>query len=411
MISSFRYRRTVTLFLAGMVLLHALVAWNSWDLIRKGHPDFTALYAAGTMLRRGQGSQLYDPDLQFRTQREFAGKVETRYGALPFIHPPFEAVIFVPLAYLPYPVAFLLWDLLNLLLLAAIPRILQAHVPWLREISPGWWMLACLALFPVFIALVQGQDVLLLLGILALFFAAWKQGKDGLAGFWLALGTFRFHLVLPFLLVLLWKRRGRVLAGFLLTAGFLGLVSVAVVGWRPLLEYPAYVWQTERFMEAHGTISPRMMPNVRGLLDGLLLPGVSRPLKDGLIGLASLALVLFAAWRWKGRANGGNFNLGFALFVLTTPLVGYHTLPYDLCLLILPMVLVVNQCREAEETPASAPRRWDRIWLIGPMVVLFFSPLQMVFNFSFQRYHLMAFVLLLWFWGITRELAREEARA
>jgi hypothetical protein len=135
-----------------------------------------------------------------------------------------------------------------------------------------------------------------------------------------------------------------------------------------------------------------------------------------LIGFSSLALILFAAWRWDGSGSGNhrNFNLGFSLCVLATTLVGYHALPYDLCLLILPVVLILNEYWETTRNSSlsaisSTLKARDWIWLTGPIAVLFLSPLQMVFNFTLHCYHLMAFVLLFWYWGMARYLAQEKS--
>ena len=53
-----------------------------------------------------------------------------------------------------------------------------------------------------------------------------------MAGCCLGLGIFRFHLVLPLVLILLYRRRGKVLFGFVATAALLGLISVAIIGWE-----------------------------------------------------------------------------------------------------------------------------------------------------------------------------------
>src|SRR5208282_1354266 len=118
-------------YIAGVLLIHLLVVWNARDLIWKGYPDFTIYYTAGSMVREGMGHTLYNDAAQFRVQQAFAPQVATRLGALPFNHPPFEAVLFVPLSYFSYRVAYLLWTLVNLAMLAALPILLRAHVPLL----------------------------------------------------------------------------------------------------------------------------------------------------------------------------------------------------------------------------------------------------------------------------------------
>src|SRR5436190_251929 len=91
-----KYRKLFLLFLTGMLALHVIVAWRSRELIRKGYPDFTALYSAGKIVGQGLRKQLYDSQTQYRIQQEFAAGVSIRQGPLPYIHPPWEALIFVP---------------------------------------------------------------------------------------------------------------------------------------------------------------------------------------------------------------------------------------------------------------------------------------------------------------------------
>ena len=70
--------------------------------------------------------------------------------------------------------------------------------------APPWTVtVVSLAFFPIFFALLQGQDAILLLFLYGLAFVSWKQKRLVSAGAWLACGMFKFHLVLPFLLLIL----------------------------------------------------------------------------------------------------------------------------------------------------------------------------------------------------------------
>ena len=76
-------------------------------------------------------------------------------------------------------------------------------------------VLGLLAFFPIFANFFQGQDAILLLLVVALAFRAMKLRADFSAGCWMALGLFRFQLVIPLVLVLaLWGRR-RIALGFI----------------------------------------------------------------------------------------------------------------------------------------------------------------------------------------------------
>jgi len=106
-------RRLARFFIAGMLWLNLLFFLGMREGIKRGYPDFTIFYTAGTILRQGLGHQLYDRKVQYEVQESFTGHIAFRKGPLPYNHPPFEALIFVPLTLLPYPQAFAAWDLLN----------------------------------------------------------------------------------------------------------------------------------------------------------------------------------------------------------------------------------------------------------------------------------------------------------
>ena len=394
-------KKLLLLFLAGMLSLHVVVAWRSWDLARKGYPDFTAFYSAGKIVREGLGRQLYDSQTQYHIQQEFAAGVSIRQGALPYNHPPFEAIIFAPLAWLPYFSAYLLWDLVNVMMLLAVVLLLQPYIPMLQRSSAFLWVLVSLAFFPVFIALLQGQDIILFLLLITLAFVALKKGAAFSAGCWLGLGLFRFHMVLPLVFILLLQKRRKTLLGFVLVAFALGIVSVAIVGWDGVLHYPGYVWHLEA-IKGRGAIVAADMPNLRGLVSTVLTPRSSKLVADVAIGLLTAALLLLASSNWRVASTGTLFDLGFSLTLIVTVLVSYHALDYDLSLLFPAVLLLINHLQNAEP-----PHGWLRLALFGPIFILFLSPLYIMV--LFLRYgHLtwLASVLLLWCWGLASEISR-----
>jgi hypothetical protein len=399
-------------YIAGVLLIHLLVVWNARDLIWKGYPDFTIYYTAGTMVREGMGHSLYDDAAQFRVQQAFAPQVATRLGALPFNHPPFEAVLFVPLSYFPYRVAYLLWTLGNLTMLAALPILLRPHVPLLCAWSPLAWTVASLAFFPIFFALLQGQDAILLLFIYAMAFVSWKSQRIVSAGAWLACGLFKFHLVLPFLLLLLIqekraKGKQRILTGFILVGLILGVASIAAVGVRELIGYPGYVLGLEKTM-AMGAIMPSDMPNLRGIL---YLVAARVRYFDGLVIVLSAVLYVRAA-RICGSLDrdldpdrGGDSDLKFSLAVFATVLVSYHGLGYDLCVLAIPVLLVAGQLGKRIRLAG-----WSGLAIGAGLAALLFSPLPLVLLMRYNRLALFGWALLLCFAGLARELQSHSLR-
>jgi hypothetical protein len=389
-------------FLTGMFLVHALVFWSLREKIHQGYSDFSIFYTAGMIFRQGHADRLYDTGLQFHIQTDFASQVYIRQGALPYNHPPFEAVLFAPLAGLSYPAAYTAWDLLNLAILAALPFLLRSYVPLLQRYPTVLWWLAMLAFFPVFAALLQGQDSILLLLIFSLTYIAFRKNQEFAVGCWLGLGLFRFHLVLPLMLILLLHRKRKALLGFLSVAVGLGLLSVGLVGWKEVLHYPAYVWSVEKSTALVASLISAM-PNLRGFVH-MFFPWTRRVAVG--VSVVSALLLLFTSLRWDDSPLNQRFDLSFSLATVAIVLLSYHVLAHDLCLLLLPLLLLANDFDKS-----GLPRGGRGIALLGPMIVLFLSPVQMLLWFRFGKFSLIAAVLLLWFYGISRELSDRTAGA
>jgi len=395
-----KLKSVVLLYLTGMVMIHAAVFWSVREQIRKGYSDFTIYYCAGQIMRQGLGRQMYDNVTQFKVQREFSPEVAIRLDALPYNHPPFEAALFAPLAYVSYPSAFALWALANLAMLISLPFMLRPGLQHLQNYPWPFWVLASLGFFPIFFALLQGQDAILLLFLYALAFSCLKKNRDIFAGGWLALGMFKPHLILPFIFLLLVTGRKKVLYGFLPIAAVLALVSAVIVGREGLLLYPRYVLHLESTM-ARGAIMPSDMPNLRGVFY-LLLHGSSYAGVSGLV--SSVGLLLFAAWRCRGGTN--LFNLKFSLAAVVTILVSYHGLGYDLSMLMLPALLLVNELLGRSEM-----REWPDFLTIAAITLLFFSPLQLILLMRSNRLAVMGWAVLLLFCGITGQMSSRSRQA
>jgi hypothetical protein len=386
-------------YVAGVLVIHLLVVWNARELILKGYPDFTIYYTAGTMVRQGMGHQLYDDRTQFEVQKQFAPQVATRLGALPFNHPPFEALLFLPLTWLSYRAAYCLWALVNLTMVAVLPIILRPHIPVMTAWPSRAWAAASLVFFPIFFALLQGQDAILLMFLYGLTFVSLKKERLVLAGAWLACGLFKFHLVLPFLVLLLMQQKtfqqGRkILFGFASVGALLGAVSIAAVGLQQIVTYPRYILGLEATM-ARGAIMPSDMPNLRGAL--YLLTANVRFF--GVLVVAFSALVFLVAVRNSRGGDGKAADLQFVMAVLGTFLVSYHALGYDLCVLALPLLLLAGELNDREVF-----NTWTRSAIITGMMMLLFSPLQLVLLMRYNHLALLGWAVLLCFIGLSVEL-------
>jgi hypothetical protein len=405
-VSRNRIKTWIVVLIVGMLCIHGVLFWKARVLVRQGYPDFTIFYTAGKMLREALGHSLYDGALQYEVQQTFAAGVRIRKGPLPYNNPPFEALIFEPLASLDYPTAYLVWSVINLGILGFLPFLLRRYIPVLARYPLFVWLLALLGFFPVFVALLQGQDVILLLLLNALAFAALKRNADTLAGCWLGLSVFKFQLILPLVLILLCWKRSRVVQSFMVTAAVMAAISVAITGWAGALRYPWYVLHFEKFMERGGIAVD--MPNLRGLLEGWSFSGF--PGAHVITVALSVGLLVWVSVKGRGRTHSTQrfdltfdpleFDLQFSVAMVAAVLASYHAFPYDLSLLVIPVLLVVNYAMET-----ATLQRYRNWVLMLPMGLLFLTPVYMLLWIRLDHFNLFATVLLLWTWGIVREIS------
>ncbi|MGA7906613.1 MAG: glycosyltransferase family 87 protein, partial [Candidatus Sulfotelmatobacter sp.] len=240
------------------------------------------------MLLEGHGRQLYDAELQRQYQARYAGRIGTLY-----IHPPFETIVYLTVAWLPLKQAYLLWCLLNFGFLA-----LAAWTAGREGFLPFDWrllLLASLTFVPVLLCFMQGQDSLLLLLLETLAFAALRRKRAWAAGCWLGFGLFKFQLVLPMAMVFAMRRsRSRFLQGFVLVALALAGLCAVVSGWSVFAAYPSFLLtlQGQRF----AGVVPQAMANFRGLT--VLILGNRSPFTVSVIALLSVAALLATVFAW-----------------------------------------------------------------------------------------------------------------
>jgi glycosyl transferase family 87 len=385
--------------LGALLALHAMLFYYNWRFAREGYSDFTIFYTAGRIVRLGLANHLYDSELQYQVQRQIAPEVRIRNGPLPYNHPAFEALLFVPFTWLSYPSAFVAWDFGNLFILASLPYILRRCVPLVGRAPPAVWVLVTLAFSPTLAALMQGQDAIMVLLLYALAFAALKRNSDVLAGCWLGLGTFRFHLIIPFVVILFFWKRTKAVQAFLVTTAALALISLWVTGWPEALRYPHYVFHLER-IGAGGGIFPVVMPNLRGLIQGWWFAQEFPLAVQSTIIALSLGLLVWVIVSLRRQPDPNRlFDLQFSLALTATVVVSYHTYNYDLVVLAIPALLLANYLTD------SAGLEWKSKWTLWlPGALLFCTPLFMLLGDRMQHQNLFAVVLLVWLFGIRREM-------
>ena len=312
--------RLAIIFLLAMTLLSAVGALHLVWYLRNGYQDFTVFYRGAEMVRAGQAAQLQD------------------------LHPPFEELLFVPLTWLSYFPAYVVWTLLNVVMMALSFGMVRKTFEEVGQLRPLFLILSVTAFAPAVRALTQGQDSILLLLLVTLSLFLLARSRVVLAGAALGLGMFKFHLVVPLALVLA-VRRPRLWLGLCPVTAVLAAIWTMMVGWPGIAGYAHFVVQVENH-GAGGTASAAM-PNLRGLIAQLAgkSGGNSVTVAAIVCSAAALGIVL-----WEIRRRGGGTRFVFAVASVTCILVGYHAVIHDLTLL-LPVVLMLFSAAAA--TPSA----------------------------------------------------------
>ena len=337
-------------------------------VITHGHNDFRQLYTGGYMLRLGCGHQLYNYELQ----KAFEDKlVSPEQIALPINHLAYEELLFTPLSLLNFRAAYLAFLGINVVFLGISLRLL---LPWMDNLAAVWRSLP-IAIFLVFIpvagALMQGQDSVLLLALLAAVAVSLDRGKELAAGIFVGLGLFKFQLVLPIALLFLAWRRWRFCAGFALSSIAAGLLSLWLVGFSQIQVYIHSLHSMSIALNSavdqyRYAIVPSSMPNLRGLIFGLGHSHLSPSWLQAITIVSSGLVLLLVAILTPGRRPALDSLL---VAVTTSTVVSYHLLIHDLSILLLPLAVTLNRFINA----SASGRRDGRLTLLAS-VLMFVAP-------------------------------------
>jgi hypothetical protein len=353
-----------------------------------GYADFSRLYTSGYLVRAGYRHQLYDSPVRYYLENKLTPGL-----ALPFDHPAFEALLFAPFSLLSYRAAYVAFLAFNVGLLGITFWLLQPWMENLRRIYSWLPSALFLAFLPICAALIQGQDSVLLLLLLAGAFCSLHQGRDFAAGFLTALGLFKFQLVLPVaLLFLIWKR-WRFLAGFSLAGAVVAVVSVWLAGFSQSWAYVRVLQSMSIGISAANqakfALDPAVMPNVRGFLFAVMNGYISSFWIQFMTVALSCAVLV-----WVAGAAGRKSGMDLLLVAITaSTLASYHILIQDMSILLLPLLVTLDRFIEAEAAGSKSQKLKARA-----SALMFTAPVLMSWvpaHFYLAAIPLLVFVLVL----------------
>jgi len=399
--------RLVAAFLLGMAIVHGVEFWQQRGPVLAGYGDFSSFYTSGLLLRQREGRLFYDSREQWKLQQQFAPNVAIRQGPMPFIRPPFEAIVFLPLAFFSYPAAFGIWTFAKIILLWISLRVIPRPFPFTR-IYPYWLEATlCLGFFPVFLDLFQGQDSILLLLIVGLTLNQLHLGKDVAAGAILALGLFKFHLVLPIAIVLWLAGRPRILVGLIPGAAALVGISCALSGASVLLTYPAYLFRLNQ-TPGVGFVTVQSMPNFRGVLSAFVGRSPNPGTIQWLLFVAAVVAIVLTVVVWRPLINRGfqGLALGYFLTLLIAILTSYYNRVYDMSLLVITLFLLAGFLNQ--QVDQQLPTRGQRAMISTGLLLLIFTPLYWVLILQCDCPYLLVVPMFILAMGIAGVMKRRE---
>jgi len=357
----------------------------------RNRADFRQLYVAGYMARSGHRHQLYDLELQHSLQNSL---ISPEANVLPFIRPSYSALLFAPLSFLSYKVAYFFWLVTNLVLLATSFRLLS---PGRWEGKEVWPAAAFLLFVPIQIALMQGQDSILLLMLFSWAFMLLRRKSEFAAGMISALGLFKFQLILPIVLLFALKRRGNYVAGFTLIAAILGCVSVWLVGFDQTRLYVQQLrsigLQSASPNSLSSAASWTSMATLKGLMFGLGGSHISGQAIQVSSILLSAGLILAVALAIPKAAPSAEL---LTVSVVLGVLAGAYVFAHDLSILLLPLMLALCS---SSWTSDSRRVGYAATAVFTAMLLEFYSP---------RRFYLVSLFVILFLWTVVQSMRKRR---
>lgn len=386
------YYLTVRITILGtsliVVLLAAILLPRSITAYGLRTTDFTNFYAAGSIVLHGRRFQLYDPRTQEPVLRPLLRG--TYYSFEYFIHPPFEALLFVPLARLSFANAFVAWTCFGLWVLAVFPLILMPCVPLIQR-KPSLALLGFI-FFPALATLKMGQDSILLLLILSAAYCLMRTSKPVAAGLVLSLAAIKFQYLIVLAPLLLLERRFRLFAALCAGAAGLALISVWTVGFAGIVSYVSLTGSVSHHLEFLKQV------NARGFIFAM---GGNHVLLWSLV----VSLVIFVLAIVVARVHHPEQQqLAFAAYLAAAVLASPYAHFSDVTVLLLSLLLAVDWLM-------NQPRRGTSAKLLALAAGLMFAvPYVLIVAWPhYARMYLMFPVLLFFFLALVGEIYSSRA--
>jgi hypothetical protein len=316
-------------------LVNAIIINNYLDV----GSDFVQDYIAANSLRKG--GSVYGEDIK-NLGKELVGS-----SGVQNFHPPFNAMLFLPLSFLNYQEAFIVLNIFSLMLLFLINRLVVRGL----ELSGEWLLnITCFTLFwyPVIYCLGLGQSSMIIAACLISGWFYLRSKKEYAASFLFAIATLMKLFPGLVLLYLLMSKNWRAFSAMILFI-ILGLsVTGFIVGFDNIQTYATVM--ISRDVDEYGGLM--LNHSVSGIITrsfgertGWTEPLIHLPhISSLLIFLLNLLLFIFIILKMNKMERNQEvadyaFGLTIVGMLLLSPITWGHIFP----VLILPISLLLKE--------------------------------------------------------------------
>jgi len=309
--------------------------------------DFCQDYIAANSLRRG--GSLYGDDIT-KLEKELSG-----FGGIQNFHPPFNALLYLPLSFFSYNTAFILLSVISIVFLFLINKFIVRGL----KLSSEWFLnFTCFTLlwYPVYNCLGSGQSSMIITFCLITGRFSLRYSKEYVSGLFFAIATLMKlfpGLILLYLLIMKnWRALiamvSFIVIGLSLTAFVVGLDDVRtyaiIMVARDIDDFRGYVLN-----HSIGGIVSRLFGKQMGWFEPLVkIPHIA----SVLIILLSIGILVYTILKLREMAakkelSDYAFGLTLVTMLLLSPITWSHIFP----VLILPMGLLLREYIE-DSSPA-----------------------------------------------------------
>ncbi|WP_176046448.1 glycosyltransferase family 87 protein [Burkholderia sp. BCC1644] len=303
--------------------------------------DFSPIWSAAWLAAHGHGADAWHFPTLFAVQKLAVPTMTLTDGALPWLYPPTMLLLVLPLGWLPYTLALVLWLAVTYALFAATIRAtVQRDAAWLCALAfPGAFLTLIVGQTSLFTAMLAG------VGLLAL------NRRPVVAGICFGLLTMKPQLAVLFPLALLCAGQWRALAAWAATIAGSAALATLAFGVGPWVTF-AHVIGNVYAVVGTGQAKLSRMPSVFALAT---MAGWPVLVARGLQLLSATTAAIAVVYAWRGACS---YALRAATLVCACLLVSPYLYDYDLTWYGL---VIAWYARYAW---THGWRRFDREWLM-----------------------------------------------